>query len=157
LTKQVILTVNGIKRELIINVGDSLLNVLRNQLNLTGAKEGCGVGECGVCTVLVDGENIDSCIYLAVWADGREIRTIEGINAGGELSPMQEAFIETGAVQCGFCTPGLIMSSTAAMEINRKMSREEIRHALSGNLCRCTGYQKVVDAVDKVINNKQVL
>lgn len=152
MTKKVTLTINGIKRELVINVGDSLLNILRNQLNLTGTKEGCGVGECGACTVLVDGENVDSCIYLAVWADGKEIRTIEGVSADGILSPMQESFIETGAIQCGFCTPGLIMSSTVAMEMKHKMSREEIRHALSGNLCRCTGYQKIVDAVDKVIN-----
>jgi carbon-monoxide dehydrogenase small subunit len=150
----VTLTINGIKREVVINVGDSLLDILRNQMNLTGTKEGCGVGECGACTVLVDGENIDSCIYLAVWADGKEVLTIEGIGAGGELSPMQDAFIETGAVQCGFCTPGLIMSSTVAMEMKQKMSREEIRRALSGNLCRCTGYQKVVDAVDKVINKE---
>lgn len=154
MTKKVTLTINGIKREVVINVGDSLLDILRNQMNLTGTKEGCGVGECGACTVLVDGENIDSCIYLAVWADGKEVLTIEGIGAGGELSPMQDAFIETGAVQCGFCTPGLIMSSTVAMEMKQKMSREEIRRALSGNLCRCTGYQKVVDAVDKVINKE---
>lgn len=146
--------VNGVKRELEVNVGESLLNVLRDRLDLTGTKEGCGVGECGACTVLVDGENIDSCIYLAVWADGKDIVTVEGLSQNGELSPVQNAFVENGAVQCGFCTPGLVMSTTALAAGNQKMSRDEIRRALSGNLCRCTGYQKVIEAAEKTINQE---
>jgi len=133
----------------------SLAELLRDELELTGTKQGCGVGECGACTVLVDGEAVDSCIYLAVWADGRKVTTIEGIAApDGELSDIQESFVDSGAVQCGFCTPGLVMAATALLEREKKPSRAQIRRGLSGNLCRCTGYAKIVDAVEKVAINR---
>lgn len=128
----------------------SLLHFLRGQ-GLISVKEGCSVGECGACTVRVDGTAIDSCLYLAVWADGKSIRTVEGERKGNELSDVQQAFIDEGAVQCGFCTPGLVMSSAALLDKTerRPLTDAEIRRGLSGNLCRCTGYQNVVRAVKK--------
>ncbi|HEB4991777.1 TPA: xanthine dehydrogenase iron sulfur-binding subunit XdhC [Aeromonas hydrophila subsp. hydrophila] len=128
----------------------SLLHFLRGQ-GLISVKEGCSVGECGACTVRVDGTAIDSCLYLAVWADGKSIRTVEGERQGNELSDVQQAFIDEGAVQCGFCTPGLVMASAALLDKTerRPLSEAEIRRGLSGNLCRCTGYQNVVRAVKK--------
>lgn len=128
----------------------SLLHFLRGQ-GLISVKEGCSVGECGACTVRVDGVAIDSCLYLAVWADGKSIRTVEGERQGNELSDVQQAFIDEGAVQCGFCTPGLVMASAALLDKTdrRPLSEAEIRRGLSGNLCRCTGYQNVVRAVKK--------
>ncbi|HDO1325048.1 xanthine dehydrogenase iron sulfur-binding subunit XdhC [Aeromonas veronii] len=128
----------------------SLLHFLRGQ-GLISVKEGCSVGECGACTVRVDGTAIDSCLYLAVWADGKSIRTVEGECKGNELSDVQQAFIDEGAVQCGFCTPGLVMASAALLDktARRPLTDEEIRRGLSGNLCRCTGYQNVVRAVKK--------
>ncbi|MBL0568869.1 xanthine dehydrogenase iron sulfur-binding subunit XdhC [Aeromonas hydrophila] len=128
----------------------SLLHFLRGQ-GIISVKEGCSVGECGACTVRVDGTAIDSCLYLAVWADGKSIRTVEGERQGNELSDVQQAFIDEGAVQCGFCTPGLVMASAALLDKTdrRPLTEAEIRRGLSGNLCRCTGYQNVVRAVKK--------
>jgi aerobic-type carbon monoxide dehydrogenase small subunit (CoxS/CutS family) len=128
----------------------TLLRVIRDELRLTGTKEGCGEGDCGTCTVLVDGKAVNSCLILAVDADGKTITTIEGLAQGGELHPLQKAFIEKGAVQCGFCTPGMILSAKALLDGNPHPSEEEIRSAISGNLCRCTGYVKVVEAIRSV-------
>ena len=128
------------------------LDMLRNHLGLTSVKKGCEVGECGACTVIIDGETIDSCIYLAVWAEGKNIRTLEGLEKNGELTRIQEAFIEEGAIQCGFCTPGFVMSVTVLLEQGKELTREEIKKKMSGNLCRCTGYQNIVNAVEKVMH-----
>ena len=141
-------TVNGREVEEYVDVRESLLDMLRNRLGLTSVKKGCEVGECGACTVIIDGETIDSCIYLAVWADGKNIRTLESLlGPNGELSDIQQAFIDETAVQCGFCTPGFIMSAKALLDENPDATREEIRRAISGNLCRCTGYEQLTDAI----------
>lgn len=147
--------INGKERVLTVDVRQSLLEVLREHLGLTGVKQGCAVGECGACTVLVDDEPIDSCIYLAVWAEGKAVRTVEGEVKNGEMSPIQKAYVEEGAVQCGFCTPGFIMTSTAFIEKHKgsKVSSKEIRVEHSGNLCRCTGYLTIVDAVEKCLDS----
>lgn len=145
-------TVNGRPKHLAVPVGASLLEILRAE-GLTGAKQGCGVGECGACTVLVNDLPVDSCIFLAVWADGKTIRTVEGETRDNALSPVQEAYIAAGAVQCGFCTPGLIMTSTAFVEKHRgkSVTREEIRKGHAGNLCRCTGYDAIIAAVESCV------
>jgi 4-hydroxybenzoyl-CoA reductase gamma subunit len=145
---RVALAVNGELREADVPSATLLVDLLRAHLGLTGTKIGCGHGECGACTVLLDGEPVNSCLVFAAQCDGREVTTIEGISANGELDRIQRAFIETGAVQCGFCTPGMIMSAAALLATNPRPSREEIEEALSGNLCRCTGYVKIVDAVE---------
>ncbi|MGC7871001.1 xanthine dehydrogenase subunit XdhC [Desulfosporosinus sp. SYSU MS00001] len=148
--KRISFTVNGKSYTLEVDVRMSLLELLRNQLGYTGAKQGCSVGECGACSVLIDGTPYDSCIYLAVWADGKVITTIEGVAAkNGELSKVQKAFIEEGAVQCGFCTPGLILTTTAMTESGKDYTREEVKRELSGHLCRCTGYQNILKAAEK--------
>ena len=147
-------TINGKKVEKMIDVRASLTDVLRDDFRLTSVKKGCEVGECGACTVIIDGETIDSCIYLAVWAEGKNIRTLEGLEKNGELTRIQEAFIEEGAVQCGFCTPGFIMSATVLLEQGKELTREEIKKKMSGNLCRCTGYQNIVNAVEKVMHER---
>jgi len=139
--------VNGIERELAVRPNATLLEVLRDDLQLTGAKEGCGEGACGGCTVLVDGQPLRSCLTLALEMEGREVTTVEGLARNGQLSPVQRAFVEHGAVQCGFCTPGMIISATALLAHNPDPSEEEVRQALSGNICRCTGYAKIVEAV----------
>ncbi len=127
-----------------------LLRVLRETFELTGPKEGCGQGECGACTVLVDGLNVDSCIYPAFEVEGKDVVTVEGlIGEGNKLDPIQEAFIEKGGVQCGFCTPGMIMSTKALLDEKRNPSDEEIKRAISGNLCRCTGYVQIVDSIKR--------
>jgi carbon-monoxide dehydrogenase small subunit len=141
------LRVNGKTRRVRAPEDAFLIDVLRNELALTGAKFGCGMGECGACTVLLDGTAVLSCLALAVEAQGREITTIEGLATNGELDAVQRAFAETGGVQCGFCTPGMVMSARALLNENPHPSEEEIRRALSGNLCRCTGYGKIVEAV----------
>lgn len=147
--KQIAFTVNGKAYDFEVDVRESLLEVLRERLGLTGAKQGCGVGECGACSVLIDGVPHDSCIYLAVWADGKEIRTIEGVAAkNGELSDVQKSFVEEGAVQCGFCTPGLVLTTTALQEGGKDYTREELKRELSGHLCRCTGYQSILKAAE---------
>lgn len=142
--------INGKPYSYAVSPTMSLLHFLRGQ-GLISVKEGCSVGECGACTVRVDGVAIDSCLYLAVWADGKSIRTVEGERKGNELSDVQQAFIDEGAVQCGFCTPGLVMASAALLDKTerRPLTEAEIRRGLSGNLCRCTGYQNVVRAVKK--------
>ncbi|HNR03411.1 MAG TPA: (2Fe-2S)-binding protein [Bacillota bacterium] len=146
------MVVNGKAYSLEVDIRESLLEVLRNRLHLTGVKQGCSVGECGACTVLIDGFPVNSCIYLAVWADGRKITTIEGVSKEGELSKVQQAFVDEGAVQCGFCTPGLVLTATALTESGRKYSDEEIKREISGHLCRCTGYNKIFNAVKRALD-----
>lgn len=148
-------TVNGKEIAEYVDVRESLLDMLRNRLGLTSVKKGCEVGECGACTVIIDGETIDSCIYLAVWAEGRNIRTLEGLlGPNGELTRIQEAFIEEGAIQCGFCTPGFVMSATVLLERGEKLTREAIKKHMAGNLCRCTGYHNIANAVEKVMEEQ---
>jgi aerobic carbon-monoxide dehydrogenase small subunit len=144
----VTLTVNGELRTAEVPSATLLVALLREHLGLTGTKVGCGHGECGACTVLLDGRPVNSCLVFAAQCEGREVTTIEGISAAGELARIQRAFVEAGAVQCGFCTPGMIMSAAALLAANPHPTREEIEEAVSGNLCRCTGYVKVVDAVE---------
>lgn len=144
-------TINGRPVSFQVDARRSLLDLLRTH-GYSSVKEGCGVGECGACTVLVDEIPIDSCLYLAVWADGKAIRTTEGEAKDGKLSEVQDAYLDTGAVQCGFCTPGLVMTSTAFVEKNKDrkdVSRHEIRRAHAGNLCRCTGYEGIIRAVEQ--------
>ena len=128
----------------------TLLKVLRDILHLTGTKEGCGEGDCGACTVLVDGRSVNSCLFPAVQAEGCQVMTIEGVEAHPELARIQKAFVDYGAVQCGFCSPGMIMSTVALLKKNPKPTEEEIRRGLSGNICRCTGYQAMVDAIQSL-------
>ena len=139
--------VNGKEFEIEVNPGLSLLDVLRNQLGLTGTKRGCNAGDCGACTVIMDGKAVLSCLVPILRAAGKKIETVEGLAEGEKLHPLQEAFIECGAVQCGFCTPGMLLSARALLNKNPNPTRDEVRKALSGNLCRCTGYKKIVDAV----------
>ncbi|MBA7580494.1 Nicotinate dehydrogenase small FeS subunit [subsurface metagenome] len=141
------LTINGMKRKVETTHSTRLLDLIRNDLHLTGTKEGCGKGECGACTVIINGELVASCLILAPQADGAVITTIEGIGDNECLDPIQEAFVETGAVQCGFCTPGMILSAKKLLEENALPSEEEIKRGISGNLCRCTGYRKIFDAI----------
>ncbi len=142
------LDVNGERRELFLPVHKTLLEVLREDMQLTGTKHGCELGECGTCTVLVDGRPELSCLVLPVQVEGRAITTIEGMAAGSTLHPLQQAFAELGAAQCGYCTPGILLSAKSLLETNPKPSRDEIREALAGNLCRCTGYAKILEAVE---------
>jgi carbon-monoxide dehydrogenase small subunit len=141
------LTVNGTLYEFSVHPWETLLEAIRDRLALTGTKEGCGLGECGACTVIMDGKTVNSCLVLAVEADGKQVTTIEGLADGEELHPLQEAFIEHGGLQCGFCTPGMIMSAKALLDETPNPSGQEIRRGLAGNLCRCTGYTKIIDSV----------
>lgn len=141
------LTVNTCCHEIAVSPNRTLAQVLREDLGLLGTKIGCGIGDCGACTVILDGRPVNSCLVLAVQANGSEITTIEGVAEGDTLHPIQEAFIEAGAIQCGFCTPGMILSAINLLDTQAKPTEKEIREALSGNLCRCTGYQKIVEAV----------
>ena len=148
--KQIIsLRVNGDTYEVGISPWTTLLEVLRDELHLTGTKQGCGTGTCGVCTVIIDGRAILSCLTLAVECVGKAITTIEGISSPGELHPLQKSFIENGAIQCGFCTPGIIMTAKALLDANPRPSDDEIREALAGTFCRCTGHIKIMEAVKK--------
>ena len=144
------ITVNGDRHELTVDPGDRLIDVLRDQLNLTGTKEGCGEGECGACTVLINGRAVCCCMLLAVEADGDDITTIEGLAKNGVLHPLQTAFIEHGAAQCGYCTPGMILAAKALLDENPKAGEAEIKQALAGNFCRCTGYASILKAVRAV-------
>jgi len=152
--KKISFTVNGRQMELEIRAGETLLEVLRTRLHLTGAKEGCGVGECGACTVLVDGRPINACLYLGVWVDGCTVLTVEGLAEKGELSKVQKAFISEGAVQCGFCTPGFVIAATAMQDAGKSYTADEIKEGLAGNLCRCTGYQHIIKAVTKALKDE---
>jgi carbon-monoxide dehydrogenase small subunit len=146
----IVLTVNGEDHMLVVEPNELLINVLRNELGLTGAKYGCGTGQCGACTVLVDGEPVLSCITLAVAVDGKEIVTIEGVaGPDGELAPIQEEFLNDNAVQCGFCTPGMILVAGDLLRRNPHPTEDEIRHHIKGNICRCTGYNGIVRAIQK--------
>ena len=149
-------TINGKSVTLNVDVRQSLIEALREN-GYTSVKEGCGVGECGACTVLVDDVPLDACLYLAVWVDGHSIRTAEGESKNGKLSAVQQAYLDKGAVQCGFCTPGLIMASTAFVEKHkgRRVSREEIRRGHAGNLCRCTGYEDIIRAVEQCLEDTE--
>lgn len=146
------MTVNGKEVELAVDPRESLLETLRERLGLTSVKKGCGVGECGACTVLIDGVATDTCLYLTMWAEGKHILTTEGLKGpNGELTPVQQAFIDEAAVQCGFCTPGLIMTGVELVNSGRKYTREELRKLISGHLCRCTGYENILNALEKVV------
>ncbi len=153
------LTVNGEQVEAAVDPNRTLLDFLREDQRLTGAKHGCGLGDCGACTVILDGKPVNSCLVLAVQANGREVVTIEGLAENGRLHPIQQAFVDKGAIQCGFCTPGMILSSKALLDENPRPTETEIRTSISGNLCRCTGYQKIVEAVQeaaKIIEGTEV-
>jgi carbon-monoxide dehydrogenase small subunit len=152
MTKLIRCTINGTERETVVDVRMSLADMLRNDYRLTSVKKGCEAGECGACGVIIDGECYNSCIYLAIWADGRHITTTEGlIGLDGELSALQQAFIDEGAIQCGFCTPGFLMSAKVVVDSGRPYTDDELKKALSGHLCRCTGYQNIFRAVRKLI------
>ena len=145
-------TINGRDVEQMVDVRASLTDMLRGDYRLTSVKKGCEVGECGACTVLIDGEAYNSCIYLAVWADGRHIQTLEGLlGPNGEPSDIQQAFVEEAAIQCGFCTPGFILTATEILNSGKEYSDEELRKLLSGHLCRCTGYENILRAVKKTM------
>lgn len=145
--KAVVLRVNSEEYELEVEPQETLLDVIRERLHLTGTKRGCETGDCGACTVIMNGKAVSSCLVLAVEADSAEIVTIEGLAREGKLHPLQEAFVLHGAVQCGYCTPGMILSAKALLDENKNPSEEEIRKAIAGNLCRCTGYTKIVEAI----------
>lgn len=146
------MTVNGSEVTLPIDERESLADTLRVRLGFTSVKKGCEVGECGACTVLVDGEAIDSCIYLAAWAEGKHVLTVEGLkSATGELHPVQQAFIDEAATQCGFCTPGIIMSAVEIVGTGKRYTREELRRLISGHLCRCTGYESILNAMVRLV------
>ncbi|MDP2731184.1 MAG: (2Fe-2S)-binding protein [Dehalococcoidales bacterium] len=145
--KVIRLTINGQEQEITVEPRQTLLETIRDGFGLTGAKEGCGNGNCGSCTVLLDGRAVNSCLVFAVEADGRDITTIEGLRQGEELHPLQQAFLAEGAAQCGFCTPGVILAAKAFLDSNPKPTEAQVRQAIAGNLCRCTGYDKIVRAV----------
>lgn len=145
------LRVNGEEREALVQPYQTLLEVLREELNLTGAKEGCSTGDCGCCTVTLDGRPVTSCLVLALQAQGREVKTVEGLGEDGELDPIQDAFVRHGGLQCGFCIPGALVMARAVLDENPHPSEEELRWGLAGNLCRCTGYTKWIEAIEEVV------
>jgi aerobic carbon-monoxide dehydrogenase small subunit len=151
------LNVNEEIREVIVRPRQSLLDVLRNELNLTGTKKGCNEGDCGACTVIMNGRTVNACLVLAVEAEGQKIITIEGLAQGPDLHPLQQAFIQYGGFQCGFCTPGMLLTAYELIATGKPASRTQIREQLSGNLCRCTGYQAIVDAVEQVLKKNAPL
>lgn len=147
--------VNGKGYDLAVEPNKTLVDLLRYDLGLTGTKKGCGTGECGSCTVIFNGKPVNSCLVLAIQANGAEILTIEGLKPPQGLHPLQQAFVEKGAIQCGFCTPGMILSASSLLKQNSNPTEAEIRTALSGNLCRCTGYQKIVEAIQSVTTSEE--
>ncbi len=152
--KLIHLTINDRHYEVAVEPNQTLVDMLRYQLGLTGTKKGCEMGDCGSCTVIMDGKAVNSCLILALQANGRNIRTIEGLETDQGLDPVQEAFVEKGAIQCGFCSSGMILSAKTLLDQNPEPNETEIRRALSGNLCRCTGYQKIIEAVKSVSTQK---
>ena len=147
---------NGKDKELAVDDRWSLADMLRNHLGLTSVKQGCEVGECGACTVLIDGKSTNSCIYLAIWVDGKSVLTVEGLSApDGSLTEVQQAFIDQAAVQCGFCTPGLILTAVELAGRNRTYTREELRREISGHLCRCTGYENILNAIESIVGSRK--
>jgi len=151
--KEINLTVNNRPYRLSVLPWRTLLEVIRENLGLTGTKEGCGLGECGACTVLIDGRAVNSCLVLAAEADGKEITTIEGLADGDKLHPLQQAFVDHGGLQCGFCTPGMILSAKALLDENPTPTEEEIKQGIAGNLCRCTGYAKIIESIKAAAEN----
>ena len=147
MSKTITLTINGERCELAVEGYRTLLDTLRNEAGLTGTKKGCDVGDCGACTVILDGKPVCSCLVLAAEADGAAVQTIEGLGKNGKLHPLQESFVRYGGAQCGFCTPGMIMMAKALLDANPRPSEEEIRFAIAGNICRCTGYTKIIEAI----------
>jgi carbon-monoxide dehydrogenase small subunit len=156
MTKEIVLHINGQDYALEVEPDELLVDVLRDRLWLTGTKKGCGTGDCGACTVIMDGRPVTSCLVLAVAAEGRSIETIEGLADGEELHPLQQSFIDHGAVQCGYCTPGLLMMAKYLLEQNPSPTDAEIRAAIAGNLCRCTGYTKIVEAIQEAANGSAI-
>jgi len=150
-----ICTINGEEHSVLADTRDTLLDLLRDRLGLTGTKEGCGNGNCGTCTVLMDGAAINACLVLAAEVPGRSINTIEGLSRDGALHPLQQALVQYGGTQCGFCTPGIVLSAKALLKENPRPSETEIRHAIAGNLCRCTGYGKIVEAIAAVAQEQR--
>lgn len=149
-------TLNGTQYQNFVDTRLSLADLIREHHHLTGTKKGCEVGECGACTVLIDGVPFDSCIYPAVWIDGKCVTTIEGLlRDDGQLSVVQQAFVDEGAVQCGFCTPGMILSATAMLQSGKQYTRDEIRREISGNFCRCTGYENIINAIEAALQKTQ--
>jgi len=152
--QQLSIKVNNRQYECMVFPYTRLIDFLRGSLGLTGTKEGCGVGECGACTVLLEGKPVNSCLILALEADGKTVTTIEGLAQGGDLDPLQKSFLEHGASQCGFCTPGMILTAKGLLSENPRPTEEEIKRALDGNICRCTGYVKIVEAIQAVTNKR---
>jgi carbon-monoxide dehydrogenase small subunit len=149
--REVSFVFNGNKMNMVVEDHWTLLHLIREELGYTGTKEGCGSGECGACTVIVDGDAVNSCLYLAAEIDGRELLTIEGLASGdGTLHPIQQAFVDNGGIQCGFCSPGMILSAKALLDENANANEEEIKEAIAGNLCRCTGYVQIIDSIKSV-------
>jgi len=149
------MTVNGGKYTVAVKPNETLLQVLRDKLQFTGVKEGCGTGDCGACTVIYNGKTATSCLILAVEADGADITTVEGLAKDGQLHPVQQAFVEEGAIQCGYCTPGMVLSGVQLLNENPNPTEKEIRKGIGGNICRCTGYVKIVKAIQKAAQNMQ--
>jgi carbon-monoxide dehydrogenase small subunit len=153
--KELNLVVNGRPYQLSVLPWRTLLEVIREDLGLTGTKEGCGLGECGACTVLMDGKAVNSCLVLATEADGKKITTIEGLANGDKLHPIQKAFVDHGGLQCGFCTPGMIMAAKALLDKNPTPTEEEVKRGIAGNLCRCTGYAKIIESIKAAAKNME--
>ena len=153
--KEIKLTVNNQPYRLSVLPWRTLLEVIREDLGLTGTKEGCGLGECGACTVLIDGRAVNSCLVLATEAEGKQITTIEGLTQGDKLHPIQQAFVDHGGLQCGFCTPGMIMAAKALLDKNPTPTEEEVKRGIAGNLCRCTGYAKIIESIKAAAKNME--